>query len=334
MMSGEALDHRRLLAEIEDEVRRRRESGDLPPHLERELDMVFARYAPVHAIDGDFAQVLERAQQATFVDVLAPVASSRPGVPFVKRVVRKVVLWIVRYVAQQVSGFAEAITRAVELLGRRVDDLEQAVGTRSTPAFGDPAPMPDPDHWGPVLVDVLADGRGPGRVLHAECGDGALVRALVDKGVDAYGVGPTPVDDTDLDLRVDGVVEHLGKVPEGALAGIVLSGCVDRFPTAARFRLADAAVARLAPGGMLVVVGTHPVVWERERSPVELDLGGGRPFHAPTWAHLLAERGLEVTAVHDGPRHETLDSAIPDLERLDALLFPAASYAVVAARPR
>lgn len=333
------IDHRRLLAEIEEEVRRKRESGDLPPHLERELDIVFARYAPVRALDGDFDQVLTRAEQATFIDVLAPTASSRPVIPHVKRVLRKSVVWIFRYVAQQASGFNEAIARAVRLLGTRVDALEEATGTRSIapPVAGDgTTTMPDAEHWLPVLVDALRDVQG--RVLHVECGGGELVRALVDKGVDAYGVHPEGAPaDAELDIRIDGVMEHLGKVPDGTLAGIVLSGCVDRFPKAALLRLADQAVARLAAGGVLAVVGTDPVAWERDRSPVEVDLGAGRPLHAATWAHLLGERGLDAPAVHEGPRRRPAD--VPEGlgewgARIDALLFPPASFAVVASRPR
>ncbi|HVF75613.1 MAG TPA: methyltransferase domain-containing protein [Acidimicrobiales bacterium] len=330
------IDHRRLLAEIEEDVRRKRESGDLPPHLERELDLVFARYAPVRSLEGDFDQVITRAEQSTFIDILAPTASSRPGVPHVKRVVRKSVAWLLRYLAQQASGFNEAIVRAVKLLGKRVDALEEATGTRSVAPLAEasPAAMPDLDHWLPLLVDALREAGG--RVLHVECGNGELVRALADKGVDAYGVQPygNPSDD-ELDIRMDGVVEHLGKVPDATLAGIVLSGCVDRFPKAALLRLADQAVSRLAPGGVLAVVGTDPVAWERTRSTVEVDLGAGRPFHGDTWAHLLRERGLEAT-LHAGPR-PTLDVPEPLrawAERVDAALFPPTSFAVVAARPR
>jgi hypothetical protein len=330
-----SFDHRKLLAEIEDDVRRKRESGDLPPHLERELDIVFARYAPVRALEGDFDQVLTRAEQSTFIDVLAPTASSRPVVPHVKRVVRKAIVWVVRYVAQQASGFNEAITRAVRLLGNRVDALEEATGMRSAAAVfegdGSAARLPDVEHWTPVLVEALAPVEG--RVLHAECGDGVLVRALVDAGVDAYGVDPVAARDGDLDVRLDGVVEHLGKVPEGVLAGIVLSGCVDRFPKAALLRLADRAAARLAPGGVLAVVGTDPVTWERERSPVEVDLGAGRPLHGETWAHLLRERGLDVTAVHQGPRPKATEELDEWAARVDALLFPPSSFTVVARVP-
>lgn len=331
-----ALDHRQLLAEIEDDVRRKRESGDLPPHLERELDIVFSRYAPVRALEGDFEQVLTRAEQSTFIDVLAPTASSRPVVPHVKRVVRKTVVWVMRYVAQQASGFNEAITRAVRLLGKRVDALEEATGMRSVAVLDGearPTPLPDAAHWTPVLVEALRAATG--RVLHAECGDGDLVRALAEAGVDAYGVDPVAARDADLDVRLDGVVEHLGKVPEATLAGIVLSGCVDRFPKAALLRLADQAAARLAPGGVLAVVGTHPLTWERERSPVEVDLGAGRPLHAETWAHLLRERGLAVHDVREGPRPAPARDVDGEwAAQVDALLFPPSSFAVVAARPR
>ena len=121
----DVIDHRRLLEEIDAEVRRRRESGDLPADFERELDLAFARFAPVHAIGDDFDQVVERAEQSAFVDVLAPTQSAQPLVGHVKRIIRKAIIWEVRYVAQQVGGFSVAITRAVRLLGRRVDALEE-----------------------------------------------------------------------------------------------------------------------------------------------------------------------------------------------------------------
>src|SRR5919108_3285565 len=188
------LDHARLLAEIEDEVRRRRDEDDALPDLERELDVVFARYAPVHAVDGDFERVLTRAGELTFVDPLAPTDSRLPAITFTKRVIRKLSLWMLRHLSVQTTGFAETITRAVRLLGRRVDALEQAM---PSPVLADAgagrqstAGVPDEEHWAAFLAKHLADVDG--RVLHLEAGSGSLVTALADSGVDVYGVDPDP----------------------------------------------------------------------------------------------------------------------------------------------
>ena len=338
-----AIDPARLRAEIDAEVRRLRESGELPAGFERELDLAFARFAPVHAIGDDFEQVLERAEQSTFVDVLAPTASAQPVVAQVKRVIRKAIIWEVRYVAQQVSGFSAAITRAVRLLGRRVDELERrspAPAVLRAEAAAVARPL-DTGYWSPIVLEALA-GAG-GRVLHAEAGAGALVAALAGAGLDAYGVDPVEqAAPPDLEVRTDEVQAHLEALPDDALGGLVLSGCVDRLPLGALTGLAALAAAKVAPGGTVVVLGADPRGWSREHSAVEVDLAAGRPLHAETWCHLLRSRRLDARvvaerAVPGADRLAPVPGADPalaaDLERLNELLFPPTAYAVVAARP-
>jgi hypothetical protein len=108
-------------------------------------------------------------------------------------------------------------------------------------------------------------------VLVAECGDGTLVRTLLDAGLDAYGCDhrlalSEAAALAGLDVRPDDVVDHLRSVDHEALGGLVLAGAVDRLPIGTQLSLAD-----LAPG---------------------------KPLHAETWAHLLQERGFRV----DEPR--------------------------------
>ena len=46
------LDLQQVLREIDDEVRARRAAGEFPPGMERELDLLFARFAPP-TVSGD-----------------------------------------------------------------------------------------------------------------------------------------------------------------------------------------------------------------------------------------------------------------------------------------
>lgn len=333
----EPIDHAALLAEIDQEVARRRASGDLPADFERELDLVFARFAPVHAIGDDFGQVLERAESSTFIDVLAPTESSLPVVPHVKRVVRKVITWELRHMAQQVTAFANASVRALRLLAERVDALEEASGALPGAVAGGASDRtPDRDHWAPLVAAAVAGANG--RVLHAEADDGWLLTRLGAAGMDVYGVDPvarTPA--AGMELREDAALDHLRALPDGALGAVVLSGCVDRLGLGHQRRLAAAARAKVAPGGVVVVIGRDPRSVGRG-DPVAADLAPARALHAETWAHLLGGGdGIEVLA---GPRPEGLrqvPGAPPDmaanLHRLDALLFPPDSYAVVARFP-
>lgn len=326
------LDHQQLLAEIDEEVRRRRESGEIPADLERELDMVFARFAPVDALEADFEQVLTRAEQATFIDTIAPVESSRPVVPYFKRLVRKAIGWYLRYVAQQTSTFAHAITRALRLLGERVEKLEEAspAGLRHVPVD---TTMPDADHWVPFVGHQLAGVTG--RVVVTEVGDGRLLQHLVDAGIDAYGVDPRE-QASPLEIRVDEALAHLRALPDASVDGVVLAGCVDRLPAAALVHLAEHAMKAVAPGGAVVVVSADPRAWARRRPAVTVDLSPGRPLHAETWQRLLG--GGEVVA---GPAEPGGLQPVPkghavlneNLSRLNDALFGPTSYAVVARRP-
>ena len=338
----EAIDHRRLLDEIDAEVRRRREAGDLPPDFERELDLTFARFAPVPAIGDVFDQVMERAEQSTFIDVLASTQSAQPLVGQAKRVIRKAIIWEVRHVASQVSAFASAMARATRLLARRVDALEQVVPPPARlRALGAAAAPLDVDVWGPTVVEVLAGARG--RVLHAESGDGSLVVALTAGGLDAYGVDPLDqAAPAGAEVRTDDVADHLAALPDGGLGGLVLSGCVERLPLGALAALAEQAAVKVAPGASVVVLSTDPRVWEVGRSPVDADLAAGRPLRAETWCHLLAAQGLDARVAAEQPvpasaQLQPVPGADPavaaNFDRLNQLLFPRAAYAVVATRP-
>jgi hypothetical protein len=294
-----------VLAEIDEEVRAKRASGELPADLERQLDTAFARFAPVDAVTGDFDVLLAKLADATTFDTRAPVASSRPGGARIKSLISLAIDWELRHLAGQASGAAHALTRALGLLGARVDNLE-----RDAPSGADKRlwalgvgrsrrELP-PGEWLTLLGQTFAGCSG--RVLHAEALDGQVVRALSAEGVDAYGLDPDgvgPGGDEVLDVRHDTVVDHLRDLPDGSLDGLVLTGCIDRWTPGAILELVDMAVRGLAGGGRIVVVSHHPGVWQSEGGAVA-DLSDGRPWAPSTWETVLTRRGFAGITVHDG----------------------------------
>src|ERR1700691_1813576 len=88
-----------VMAEIEEDVRRRRASGDLPPKLERELDELFLAHSPVAGRGGDLADALRMIDAATFIDPVVPVDSNRAAGAFIKKSLRTAMLWYVGWVA-------------------------------------------------------------------------------------------------------------------------------------------------------------------------------------------------------------------------------------------
>ena len=119
--------------EIDDEVRRRRASGDLPPDVERELDQLFLAHSPLGGRGAALRDMLRLVDASVFIDPVVPVESRRPGGTTVKRGLRSLSLWYLRYVTHQVSEFATAVSRALHVLDAQVTDLRRKVDALAVP---------------------------------------------------------------------------------------------------------------------------------------------------------------------------------------------------------
>ena len=291
-----------VMAEIAEEVRLRRASSDLPPKLERELDELFLAHSPVAGRGGDLGEALRMVDAATFIDPVVPVESQRATGAFVKRGLRSGLLWYVGWITHQVSQYASAVSRALHIIDTRLNDLERQVEERRTPGTGvvEFPGQHGPDAWWAEPA-VAAVAKVPGRILHAACGDGWLVRLIDKAGGDAYGVDPRAhmVDRAELgvlDLRGEEVVAHLRAVAPAGLGALVLSGLVDGLDSGSRAQLLTLVGSGLAPGGTLVVHSVTREAWEAADAPYETDLAPGRPVRPETWCQLLDHMGYEAVA--------------------------------------
>jgi hypothetical protein len=242
--------------------------------------------------------------------------------------------------------------RVVHLLDERLGEVESEVAMLVSPA------LPEEDAISSavdllVFADLLKSKFSPGslegRVLHAECGDGSLVESLAAADLDAYGIDPgsTAADIAvrkGLDIRRDDVLGHLASIGDEKLAGLVLSGCVDRMTVTERRQLLRLAELKLAPGATVALIVTSPVSWDRLVGPVVSDLAPGRPWNAETWAYLLSQLGFTQIGATAGPPGEVLDRAEGTdstavalnraLDRLEPLLSTPDSSCVLATKKR
>jgi hypothetical protein len=295
-----------VMAEIEEEVRQRRSSGDLPPKLERELDELFLAHSPVAGRGGDLTEALRMVDAATFVDPVVPVDSQRAAGAVVKKGMRTVLLWYVGWITHQISQFASAVSRALHIVEGRLKELERKVEVQRVPGAGvvEVHDAHRADAWwvGPTVAAVASV---PGRIVHAASGDGWLVRRIIDAGGDAYGVDPrTNLVEAGVltvsDLRGEDLGDHLRAVAPAGLGAIVLSGIVDGMAGGERAQLLHLIGSTLAPGGVLVLHSLSRAAWDGEYAPFEADLAPGRPLRPTTWQRLLDESGYFATVV-DGP---------------------------------
>ena len=291
-----------VMAEIAEEVRLRRASGDLPPKLERELDELFLAHAPIGVRGGDLGEALRQVDAATFIDPVVPVESERAAGSVVKKGMRSMLLWYVGWITHQMSQSASAVSRALHIVDERLKELARRVEAQRVP---DASVVEFPTTSGPgawwAETAVAAVDKAPGRILHAACGDGWLVRRINGAGGDAYGVDPrSPIVDAAelglLDLRGEGLAEHLRAVAAAGLGAMVLSGIVDGLSGGERTHLLAAAGTRLAPGGTLVIHSVTRQAWDAADAPVGVDLAPGHPLRAETWCRLLEQAGYTATA--------------------------------------
>jgi hypothetical protein len=307
-----------VMAEIAEEVRLRRASGDLPPKLERELDELFLAHSPVAGRGGDLSEALRMVDAATFIDPVVPVESEKAAGAFVKKGVRSMLLWYVGWVTHQMSQSASAVSRALHIVDDRLKELERQVEVQRVPGAGIvefPA-LSGPDAWW-VEAAVAAVAKAPGRVLHAASGDGWLVRRIVAAGADAYGVDPRThvVEAAELgavDLRAEGLDEHLRAVAAAGLGGLVLSGIVEGMAGGERAQLLAAVEKRLAPGGTLVIHSVSRASWEGDDAPPETDLAPGRPLRPEAWCRLLEQSGYDAVAQSGPGGSDFLVTAVRD----------------------
>ena len=289
--------------EIEQEVRARRAAGAYPPGFERELDELFARFAPP-AASGDFDAVLDQAEEAASISPVIPTDSQKPAGAYVKKGLGKAIGWYHAWMVQQVVGFAGSTVRAVRILGRRVRAVEGQLGDAryALDSLADVAPRPLDDAAIGAVVQTLTGVRG--RVLVAESGDGALLRALVAAGIDAYACEPraglvADQRDEGLEVRAEDARFHLAAVGAGELAAVVLAGCVERLASGALVAIGELAASRVGDDGVVVVVSLAPEAFVAA-DPVAADLAPGRPLHAATWVHLLQRQGLSAEVIDGG----------------------------------
>jgi hypothetical protein len=157
---------------------------------------------------------------------------------------------------------------------------------------------------GPVAAHVLARTPG-GAIVHADCGEGDLLRALRERGAEAHGVEPRGAValraiEHGCSVTIAEASEYLASRPDGTAGGLVLSGVVDRLPLHALLPLLAQSRRVLQRGGLLVVI-SEPVSATEARDAAAQDLIDGRPLHEATWELLLDRAGfMEVAPLPDG----------------------------------
>lgn len=298
----EPLDLDALIAEVEAEAARRRSAPGWPAEAEDRIAQHLVRAAPVPDLRPSLDRLVTAIEEASFIRIDVPTASTRRPVTLMKVVMRKLLSFWFRYVVDQITSLGITTARTVRALVGRLEEVERRldlVDARPHEAADLPAAQASQplDVWRHELVS-LAVAAGS-RTLYADHQAAELVAELQTAGADAYGLerGGDPFG-TSLELRHGDLLVHLATVEEGGLGCVLLAGCAERLDGAS-FRALVRAVARvLRPGGTVAVTAEAPWSWQARVGPAEADLAAGRPLSVDTWLAHLHEAGFTATAVH------------------------------------
>lgn len=200
------------------------------------------------------------------------------------------------------------VVEAFRFLSARVAGIEARLAAEDRPVDGAAwlAPARELEGWvEPLCAHLLAHSPG-GELLHADCGEGALLRALAAGGSVALGVEPRGgvalrALEQGSAVTIAEVSEVLDRCADGSLGGVVLSGVVDRLPLHALVPLLGRTRAVLARRAPLVVVSEPAGGAAGRRETAGGDLLDGHSVHAETWELLLGRAGfVDVTHLTAG----------------------------------
>lgn len=299
----EPLDLDTLLAEVEAEALQRRGTVGWPAEAENRIAQHLARTAPIADVRPSLDRLVTAIEEASFIRIDVPTASTRPPVTLMKAALRKLLAFWFRFVVDQVTALGivtartlRAVVGRLEEVERRLDQVEAlSLEAAELPAAAQASQALDT--WRHQLV-LLATTAG-GRTLFGDQQAAEMVAELQAAGVDAYGLERSgdPFG-TALELRQGDLLAHLSAVEEGGLGCALLAGCTEGLDSASFSALVGALVLALRPGGTLAVTAEAPWSWRARVGPAESDLAVGRPLSADTWLDRLHEVGFAATAVH------------------------------------
>ena len=213
------------------------------------------------------------------------------------------------------------VVEAFRFLSARVETLEARLVAQDRPVDGAAWLVPARD-LGALAAPVAAhmSARTPGGVIvHADCGEGDLLRALHERGAEAHGVEPRGAValralERGCSVTIAEASEDVASRADGSTGGVVLSGVVDRLPLHALLPLLAQSRRVLRRGAPLVVI-SEPVTAVAARDAAAQDLVDGVPLHEATWELLLERAGfVEVAPLPDGTgqdRRIALSAAVP-----------------------
>ena len=258
-----------MLAEIKDEVRRRRAAGEYPQALLNRLSAIFE--LPDERQDPELFAV---------VDSVRPLHSDRPvigpAITFAKRTVRRLLSWYVQPIAHEQTEFNLAVLRQVRTLEAQM----AVVATVWSPAQQLTSPGLRAVAAARARALVASGADFSGGVALVGC-DAALLAELTGRGIRVF---------TARTADEPAWVASLTRAPRSVL---YLAGALGRATPAESVNIMQLARSALVPSGVLVV--DAPLAAPAQSDPAAVDVTMRRWLEPDAATLLLEVAGFEST---------------------------------------
>lgn len=126
-VDGAALPRAALAADIAAEARRREAEPAFPAARIHRIRAAAARLAATEVDPADIRHAALLLERQASIDLQVPTASRVPGVHLVKRVLKALMIWYLRFLAAQISALGHAVARLGIVVANRVDVLESRI---------------------------------------------------------------------------------------------------------------------------------------------------------------------------------------------------------------
>jgi 2-polyprenyl-3-methyl-5-hydroxy-6-metoxy-1,4-benzoquinol methylase len=205
------------------------------------------------------------------------------------------------------------------------------------------------------LADYVPVFAGRADVLDVGCGRGELLdlfreHGIAARGIDMNGAMVDACRARGLDAVTADAVAYLESVPDASLGGLIAIQVVEHLDPPVLIRFLETVFLKLRPGAPIVLETINAACWMAFFETYIRDLTHARPLHPDTLKFLVQATGFSHADVRfrapvvesdrlprvEGPTSPELaplvDAINAHADRLNARLFSAMDYAVVARR--
>jgi SAM-dependent methyltransferase len=342
-LRSETAGARRSIVALGEELRS--EIDELRSEISESRDTMGGQRVDIDTLRDDFAPLFDRVrglreQANNLADKGVVLQEGLATVQGALSAVRREVLFQQRRLTVLADGLpAQEIApqRAAEVADQRLDSLYIALEDALRGGHDDIK-----QRLNPYVEHVkLAGGGDPKHpILDIGCGRGEWLELLKDNHISAYGIDSNTmmVERTKalgLDARHFDLLQHLKMLPEASLSAITAFHVVEHLPFGVLVDFLDEALRVLVPGGLFILETPNPETMRVGATTFYNDPTHRNPIPPMLLHFLVGNRGftqIEVIRLHPFDYSNKLHEETRDAKHLNAVLFGAQDYAVVARR--